>query len=179
MRKSIHTILLCFILKLAFGQPPKKITTYLLTQNNLTLYDRTFGNNPWGVGIGLQAFYNAGTKFKPTAELTADIYLADDKVLRLSADSFNAVPYEDVPGMINFFVGSSFYPAKNIYLSFTIGPSIIAGQAFLGIKPSVGVYFSENKKWMAKLSYINVFSREKISKDDFGSLSLAIGLKLF
>lgn len=176
MQKIITTFFLCFILIKTFGQTQKKVTTYLFTQYNKTLYDQTTGNNPWGVGLGLQTFFNNKTNFKPAIELTGDIYLEDDKVLRLSPDG---TIYNDVRGMVNLFVGSSFHPTKSVYLIFAGGPSFIGGQTLLGIKPSFGFYFSKSQKWTGKISYINIFNREKATKEDFGSLSLAIGLKLF
>jgi len=80
--------------------------------------------------------------------------------------------------MISLFVGTSFHPTKNIYLSFVTGPSLINGQTLLGIKPSIGFYFSKSHKWTGKVSYINIFNRTAITKSDFGSLSLGLGLKL-
>jgi len=179
MQKVTTTILLCFVLTQGFGQTQKKVSTYLLTQYNNTLYDYTIGNNPWGIGLGLQTFFRNQTKFKPTIELTGDIYLQDDKVLRSNPDGSFPENGNDVRGMVNLFVGSSFYPTQSIYLSFVAGPSFVSGQTLLGIKPSFGFYFSKTQKWTGKVSYINVFNRIQATKEDFGSLSLAVGLKLF
>jgi hypothetical protein len=176
MKKLIPTFLLCFILTQVFAQTQKKVTAYLLTQYNKTIYDGTLGNNPSGVGLGLQTFFNNKTKFKPTIELTGDIYLEDDKVFRTD---INGTPISGVPGMVNLFVGSSFHPTQNIYLSFVAGPSFIGSQTLLGIKPSFGFYFSKNQRWTGKISYINIFNRDEITKEDFGSISFAIGVKLF
>jgi hypothetical protein len=176
MQKFITTFLACLILTLTFGQTERKVSAYLLTQYNKTIYDRTLGNNPWGVGPGLQIFLNTKTKFKPTIELTGDIYLEDDKVLRLTP---NGKSVDDIGSVVNLFTGSSFYPAKQIYLSFLFGPSFINDKTLLGIKPSLGFYFSKTQRWTAKVSYINIFNLEQTSKEDFGSISLAIGLKLF
>lgn len=179
MKKVITTFLICFILTQTFGQTQRKVSTYLLTQYNNTIYDRTKGNNPWGVGLGLQTFFNNKTKFKPTIELTGDVYLMDDKVLRLNPDGSVPVNYNDVRGMVNLFVGTSFNPTRNIYISFVAGPSFIGGQTIFGIKPSFGCYFTKSQKWKGKISYINIYNRDKTTKEDFGSLSLAIGLQLF
>ncbi|HPG10905.1 MAG TPA: hypothetical protein PLU37_05200 [Chitinophagaceae bacterium] len=176
MQKVITTFLLCFILASSFGQTQKKISTYLLTQFNATMSDVTKGNNPWGVGLGLQTFLNNKTKFKPTIELTGDIYLEDDKVLRTDS---TGTPLNDLGGMVNLFIGSSFNPTKNIYLSVVVGPSFISGQTLFGIKPSLGFYFTKSQRLTGKISYINVFNRGNIIKKDFTSLSLAVGLKLF
>src|SRR5690606_808480 len=171
MQKFLITIVACFILTQSFGQTQRKVSTYLLTQYNKTLYDYTKGNNPWGIGLGLQAFSNNKTKFKPTIELTGDIYLEDDKVLRLNPDG--SIPNSDnsVSGVVNLFVGSSFHPTQSIYLSLVGGPSFISGQTLFGIKPSFGFYFSKNKRWTGKVSYINIFNRTNVTKEDFGSLS--------
>jgi hypothetical protein len=176
MQRIITTFLLCFILTHTIGQTQKKVITYLSAQYNKTIYDRTIGNNPWGIGLGLQTFFNNKTKFKPTLELTADIYLEDDKVLRTTPVETEMV---DVRGMVNLFAGASFHPTPTTYLSFLTGPSFICGQTLLGVKPSFGFYFSKSQKWTGKISYINIFNRDKTANEDFGSLSLAIGFKLF
>ncbi len=112
-------------------------------------------------------------------ELTGDIYLENDKVLRLNPDGSTPNDDNGVRGMVNFFVGSSYYPTQNIYLSFVAGPSFISGQTLFAIKPSFGFYFSNTQRFTGKVSYINVFNRTKNTNEDFGSLSLSIGFKLF
>ena len=176
MKKIISPLLFSFFLTQAFGQAQKKLTTYLSIQYNNTISDKTMGNNPWGAGLGVQTFFNNKSKFKPTIELTCDIYLEDDKVFRVNTDG---TPINDVRGMINLFVGSSFHPATNIYLSLVAGPSFVSGQTLAGIKPSLGFYFSKNQKWTGKISYINIFNRGNLIKQDFRSLSFSVGLKLF
>lgn len=179
MKKLIPIFLFCFLLTQVSGQTKRKVSAYLLTQYNHTLYDYTVGNNPWGMGLGLQAFLNNKTQFKPTIEFTSDIYLEDDKVGRSNPDGSFPGDDNSVSGMINLFAGSSFHPTENIYLSFVAGPSFISGHTLFGIKPSIGFYFSKTQRWTGKISYINVFNRTKIINEDFGSLSLALGVKLF
>ena len=176
MHRIIFTAVFLFCLTQTFGQKQKKVSTYLLTQYNKTIYDQTIGNNPWGIGLGLQAFYNNKTKFKPTIELTGDVYLEDDKVYRTYADGS---PLSVVDGMVKIFFGSSYHPTKSIYFSVVTGPSFVGGQTLLGIKPSFGFYFSKNQRWTGKFSYINVFNRGTQTKENFGSVSLGIGIKLF
>jgi hypothetical protein len=176
MQKTITTLLLCFVFTCSFGQKQKILSTYLTLQFSQTLYDIAKPNNPWGIGLGLQTFLNTKTKFKATIELTGDVYLADDKVLRTDINGFEI---KSIPAMVNLFVGGSFNPVKFIYLSVVGGPGFINGQTLFGIKPSVGFYFPGSKKWAAKISYLNLFNRDKATKKDFGSLSVAVGLKLF
>jgi hypothetical protein len=176
MQKLILSFLVCFITTQTLGQTPKIVTIYLSAQYNKTIADRTIGNNPWGAGLGVQSYFNIGSKFKPTIELTGDLYLMNDKVYRTNPDG---TPINEVGGMVNLFAGSSYQPTKNIYVSLVAGPSFINGRTLLGIKPSFGVYFPKNKRWTAKISFINIFNRDKTSKNDFSSVSLAIGRKLF
>ena len=176
MQKTITTLLLCFVLTCCFAQKQKKVSTYLTTQFNTTLYDVAKENNPWSIGLGLQAFLNIIPKFKPSIELTGDAYLMNDKVLRTDAKG-NKI--DDLGGMVNLFAGVSYNPTKHIYISLLGGPSFLGGQTRLGIKPSVGFYFPKSQRWVAKISYINIFNRNKPTKEDFGSLSFAIGFKLF
>lgn len=81
--------------------------------------------------------------------------------------------------MVNLFGGLSFQPVSCFYFSLLGGPSFISGQPYPGIKPSIGWHFSKNQRWTGKVSFINVFDRTKMVNEDFGSLSLAIGRKLF
>jgi len=175
--KPFASLFCCMIALHCYAQTQKKVASYLFAQYNHTLYDYTINNNPWGAGLGIQLSLNNKTKWKPTIELTGDLYGEDDKVLRLNPDG--AVPADEntIDGMVNLFAGASFHPTKSIYISFTTGPSFIGKQTHLAIKPSVGLFFSKKQRWTGKLSYINVFNRT--NNEDFGSLSLAVGFRLF
>ena len=176
MQKTITAFLLCFIFTNIFAQAQRKVSTYLNVSYNQTLNDITIGNNPWGANIGLQTFINTKTVFKPTIELTGDLYLMDDKVYRMNAD---ATPIETVEAMVNLFAGTSFNATQNIYISVVAGPSFIHGQTLFGLKPSIGFYFSKSKRGTGKISYINIFNRDMLTKQDFSSISLSLGFKLF
>lgn len=145
MQKFTTILFTCFFFASTFGQTEKKISAFLLTQYNKTLYDYTIGNNPWGVGLGLQTFFNNRSRFKPTLEFTGDIYLEDNKVLRTDPGGTGPNSSNDVRGMINLFAGSSFHPTQKIYFSVIAGPSFINRQTYLGIKPSFGFIFQRLK----------------------------------
>lgn len=166
----------CLIATKFYGQAQTKLSTFLLTQYNRTLNDRTKGNNPWGIGLGLQTFLKNKTKFTPTLELTGNLYLEDDDVFRTNIDG---TEIKSVDRMTTLFAGAAYNPSNIIYLSFVTGPTFINRQTYLGIKPSFGFYFSKAQKWTGKISYINIFNRDNRSKEDFSSLSCSIGLKLF
>jgi hypothetical protein len=176
MLKFLTTLLASFILATGFGQTERKVSVYLLGQYNKTIYDRVIPNNPWGVGLGVQLYLNTRSKFKPTIEFTADTYLEDDKVLRLNPDG---TMIDDLGGMTNLFAGICYQPIQTIYISFVAGPSFSNGQTLLGIKPSIGFYFSDKQKWTMKFFYLNVFNRDKTTNEDFGTIGLGIGLRLF
>ena len=180
MKKLISSLLFCFLLTQVFAQAERKVSVYLLADYTKTLHDYTKGNNPWGAGLGLQAFLNNKSQFKPTIEITSDVYLENDKVLRSNPDGSFPKDGNHVGSMTNVFAGVSFHPLKNSYVSFVAGPSLVSNQTLVGIKPSIGFYFLQNQRMMAKLSYIKVFNRTKgIDDENFNSLSFAFGVKLF
>jgi len=160
----------------AFGQTQRTTSVYLQGQYNKTIYDRTVGNNPWGIGLGLQALFNSPSKFRPTVDFTADAYLENDKVLRLNPDDS---PIDDVDGTVNLFAGASYHPTEKVYFSFVTGPSFISGRTLVGIKPSFGFYFSPTQRWTGKVSYTNIFNRDKRTNEDFGYVSFSVGVRLF
>ena len=153
-----------------------KVSGYFSLQYNKTVSDITFGNNPSGVGLGLETYINTKSKFKLTAEVTGHIYLENDKVFRMTT-SGNGL--ESVGSMLNVFAGASFHPGVNAFFSFLVGPSFIDGDTRFGIKPSMGFYFDKGKKIMGKMSYINIFNRVKSFKEDFGTINITIGFKLY
>jgi hypothetical protein len=158
------------------GLAQRKSSLYLQGQFNHTLYDATKGNNPWGLGAAFQLFINPEAKLRPTAELTGDLYLADDKVQRLDG---NAKPLNEISGMVNLFAGGSLHPTKNLFISLTIGPSFLSGQTKFGIKPSLGIFLTSSQSCLAKLSYINISDRNKETREDFGSFSFSLGFRLY
>jgi hypothetical protein len=176
MKKIFPLVFIFFCTTNTKGQNTRKINTFLTTQFNNTINDVTIGNNPWAIGIGIQSFINNKTKFRPTIEITRDAYLTDDKVF--ITDNFGK-ELNTVESMTNIFMGTSFNVKNNAYISFTVGPSFLGEQTLFGIKPSVGYYFSKNKKFAAKVSYINIFNRGKIIKENFTSWNIAFGIKLF
>ena len=169
-------VLTILFLSPTFGQSNKKLSLLIQAQSNITLKDYTKGNNPWSLGLGLQSSFLLKSKIHPTIELTGDLYLVDDKVLR--SDS-TGIRYKDVRTMVNIFVGASITPIQNIYLSVLCGPSFAGEQALFGLKPSLGVFFSKKQKILAKLSYLTVFNRGNLVKQNFNSISISLGLKLY
>jgi hypothetical protein len=172
-------IVICLALLSLPSQAQRRISAFLLTQYNQTVYDRTLSNNPWGAGLGLQTFINIASPWKPTLELTADAYVESDKVLRLDPDGSLPDPHNDVRGTVNVFAGTAYYFSAKHYVSVSAGPSFIRTRTFVAIKPSYGFHFSPKQRWTAKLSYLHVFNRYKPTKQDFVSVSIALGYRIF
>jgi len=177
MRKCLIPIFLFFISAKVVAQSQKKITTYFLVQYNKTIYDETLGNNPWGAGLGLQAFFNNKTKFRPTIDVTVDGYLEDDKLMHLTED--NIPIHDDLGSVVNIFLGSSYQLTRGTYLSFSTGPSFSNGRTLPGIKPAFGFYFLNKQRMTGKFSFTHIFNREELTKADFGTLNLSLGIKIF
>lgn len=159
------------------------VNVYFQAQQNLTLYDITKGNNPHGIGLGFQAFLNTKSKFKATLELTGDVYMYDDDVLRARSVEISPgvwdyeAPIPDVPSMFNLFAGASWHPNKNFFLSGAVGPSLIGGNVYLGFKPALGLV-TNNQRWMGKIFFINIFQRDFPTQSDFGSVGISVGYRL-
>ncbi len=176
MRRLSITLLLFCILANCFGQKPKKITAYLSGQYTNTLHDFTKENNPWGIGLDLQVIGYPQGIISPIVEVSFDRYLMSYKVLKVYADG---TPVPSVSQMTNVLAGISVNLPANIYVSAAAGPSFIDGEAFFGIKPSVGVFLSSSKRWNVRVSYIHIYKREKRFEKDFTSLSYSLGIRLF
>jgi hypothetical protein len=175
MKPFLTCLLTCLLLTEANSQG-HKVSGWLQGQVSRTLYDHTLGNNPWGLGLGFQAFWPEASKWRLTMDFTADFYPGGDKVLRLNPDES---PRRELGAVANLFGGVSFHPNERVFLSLVAGESIIHNQTYLGIKPSLGYYFSSRQNWLGKISYTNIFDRGYNRRDDFGSLTVSVGLRLF
>lgn len=176
--KIILPIICCLSVLQSHGQHELPVSVRLFAGYSRTLYDYTYGNNPWGIGLGFAATGKTNSKIQPLIELTADAYLEDDKVLRSNPDGSLPGTDNTVSSTLNVFAGTSIYLSKKAYVSLTAGPSFISGQTLLGVKPSIGYNFSASGCWTAKMSYTNIFNRT-VAKEDFGTLAVSLGIKLF
>ncbi len=168
-------LLFCLLLGQANSQD-RKISGWLQGQVSRTLYDHTLGNNPWGLGLGFQAFWPEGSKWRLTMDFTADFYPGGDKVLRLNPDES---PRRELGAVANLFAGPSYHPNERIFMSLVAGESIIHNQTYFGIKPSFGYYFSDKQNCMGKISFVNIFDRGTDRREDFGSVTVSVGWRLF
>jgi hypothetical protein len=176
LKKTTITLLLSFVIANCFSQLHNKISSYLLAQYIHTTHDVTLGNNPWGAGLDAIILYKNKTKFLPVIDLGAGIFLEDDKVARLDTTS---KMIESIGFIGNAYIGVAIKPEKHVYVSFVAGPAFINGQALLGIKPSVGFYFSKKQRCTAAFSFATIYNRYKPASDDYKSVNIALGIRLF
>ena len=173
--KTLYLFLTLFIAINCFSQTDRKFSTFLSFQVNKTLNDRTITNNTAGFGFGLQTHMNTKTRIKPALEINADLF-GGTKVLYLTADD---KPIDAKSGVIGIYAGPVFQLTESMFLSATIGTSIFNSKSYFGVRPSIILYPSKRKKWIAKVSYTDIFQRDHISNESFGYLSFALALKLF
>ncbi|MFY7652877.1 MAG: hypothetical protein ACOVQE_09245 [Chitinophagaceae bacterium] len=175
MPKVIIAFLLCIGFVNGYGQTKKRAPLYLIINYNKTLSDITAGNNARSLGLGLQRFSTSSTVIKPTVELSADVYLMDDKLLRIWADG---TPVNTVGTMFTIFGGGYVDIADYFYISMVGGPGFLGGQTLLGIKPSIGIHVDKEKQLTAKFSYINILNREPRAKQNFTSFSFSLAISI-
>lgn len=176
MQKIILHLLFSFMLVNATGQLQKKISLYLSAQYHQTLYDRMKSENPLGFGFGIQSFVHLHSKIKPMLDLSVEVYPAKSKVAFLNPDGSLI---ENIDALTNLFAGVSYHPARRAFIAFSAGPCFANGNILLGVRPAVGFYFSSSQKCMGRLSYTNIFHRDKYTQQDLGVLSFGIGIRFF
>jgi len=143
MKKFFIPILICFTTLQAFAQKQDRISGYFLLHYYKTIYDRTLGNNPSGVGISVQTMINIKSMITPMIEISAQGSLEDDDVLRLTKNG-NAAP--DASGIINVFAGSAFKISSHFNFSFDMGPSFINSNTYFGVSLRVIFIFQKRKE---------------------------------
>ena len=176
--KSLKLILIffCILLSKTYCQKQHKISIYIEGEFVQTLYDKASGNNPWGIGLGAEAYFNNQARIQPAMELTAATYLEDDKVLILNT---NGSVIDRINNMTNLLAGVNIHLNKKVNLSLLAGPSLINSQVHFSLKPSIALYFSKKQKTIGKISYINVFNRTHDPNKDYGSLNVSVCVSLF
>lgn len=145
-----------FLLTQTFGQTQHKTSTNLFAKYNKTIYSATLGNNPSGIGLGVETFFNKTTKFKPTIEITGVLYLENDKVYRTDLNR------KTIERSSRY--GQHFYRHFNsagIKLLFFIccRAMFYKRPDFFRNKTLSRFYFSKYPRWSGKPSYINIFNQ--------------------
>jgi len=159
----------------ALGQEDRKISAYASLNVNLTQYDRTISNNAVGFGAGAQINMRTGAWVRPLICFSADGY-GGTKELYMTA---GGKPIMGKSEVINVFAGVLVNLPKRFFASFTMGPSFIDGNTYVGIKPAIGYYCLPGRQLAARVAFTNVYQRDDISNKSFGTLVISAAVKLF
>lgn len=159
-----------------FGQHRDIADGYVTVQYTKTINDLTKGNNPWGIGTGLQVFFNTSKLFRPLAEVTGDIYLEDDKTLLLGPNG-EAIPA--ISTISKILLGPSLQLGNFTNVAVAAGASFTGMDIYLTLKPSLHIFLNNSQSVFFKIAYIHVYDRGNVIKQDFTSWSTGFGLKVF
>lgn len=173
--KLLFCIIALFAMHFVFGQKDRKFSAYAGLNLNLTQYDRTMSNNAVGFGAGVQINMRTGLWLRPLLDVSADGF-GGTKELYMTADGKPIFGKSDV---VNVFGGVLVNLPKRFFASFTAGPSFIDGKTYLGIKPALGCYCLPGRQLAARVAFANVYQRDAISNQSFGTLVISAVAKLF
>lgn len=173
--RSIYFIIALLTATNCFAQTDRKVSALFSIGANKTLYDRTATNNAGGIGFGLQTVVNTPTFIKPFLEIEANLF-AGTKEMYITVDG---KPIDAKSGVLGIYAGGLLQPSERWFFTAAAGTSIYNNSAHFGIKPAVGYYLSQNKKWMTRTSFTHIFQRDAISNKPFGYFNFALGAKLF
>jgi hypothetical protein len=112
---------------------------------------------------------------KPTIEINGDLF-AGTKELRMTTDGRMVKAKSEV---VSLYAGPAFHVARRLLVSTTAGTSLYNKQLHFGVRPSVGLFLSKNRKWMAKASYTAVFQQDALSNERFEYASFGLSGMLF
>lgn len=160
---------------IAFAQKDRQFSAYASLNVNNTLYDRTLSNNGVGFGAGAQINMRTGLWVRPLVDFSADGY-GGTKELYMTADG---KPIFGKSEVINVFGGVLVNLPKRFFASFSAGPSFIDGSRYFGIKPAIGYYCLPGRQLAARVAFTNVYQRDDISNQSFGTLVISAAVKLF
>jgi hypothetical protein len=177
MAKFYLLLLFCCSTLCVFSQRRQKFRGYITFQYTKTLEDLTRGNNPWGMGTGFQLYWHLTGIFQPVADVTGDLYLEDDKVLRGAGVSGERLP--TVRAISKVLIGPSLNIGRYINASVVAGPSFTGGDAYFTVKPSLQIFLNKRQSVFVKASHIHVDNRGLVTTGDFISYSLGLGFKVF
>lgn len=159
----------------AFGQKDRRFSAYASLNVNNTLYDRTLSNNAVGFGAGIQVNMRTGLWARPLIDISADGY-GGTKQMYLTADG---KPIFGKSEVVNVLGGILVNLPGRFFASLTAGPSVIDGSTYFGIKPAIGYYCLPGRQLAARVAFTNVYQRDHISNQSFGTLVISAAVKLF
>lgn len=170
MRALILLACSCFSFA-CFAQKRDIIDGCIIFQYTKTIDDLTKGNNPWGAGTGLQAWFNVGRWCRPIVEVTGHIYLEDDKIFRSGS---NDEAMLKITTISKIFLGPALQVGTFANLSLATGTAFTGGNVYTTLKPSLHFFLNKKQSVFFKLSYIHIYDRGYMITEDFTSYAAAV-----
>ena len=164
----------CLLLPIAcYSQVEKKLSLFALGQGHRTLYDSKFFMRKTAIaGLGVQGFLHTKSGIRPTLELNADLCTTPQIG---PADEPLEPKRIIIPGL---YLGYSLPFTEMAFITVSLGTNVYSNKAHFGLRPSVGVYLSRVKNWMARAALTSLFQKDRYADtNDFGYLSLGLGFK--
>src|SRR5690606_22901894 len=130
--------------------------------------------------LNFQSFLNTNSKFKPTLDISADFYFINEvsEALLIPPPLQDALPRDSsIDYVIGVLAGYSYQFTDRFFATILGGMNLIDGKYYPGMKASIKYHFSTDQKFIVGVSFSNVFNR--INKQDFGSVTLSLGRRIF
>lgn len=71
-----------------------------------------------------------------------------------------AQQWKALPTFLKIFAGTDYNISEHFYVSFAAGTAFINGQTLAAIRPGIGFYLSDKKRFAARLGYSSIFNRD-------------------
>lgn len=153
----------------------QKNNLYAGVQYTTTINDVVKENNPWGAGVNATLFIKAHCFIKPVIELSSDVYLEDKKVLTVQ----NGKNVERVNSVTSLSGGLAYFPSQRFFVALTGGAALVNKNIEPLVKPGIGFMLDKSNKFLVKASYNHIFNRENVIDENFASVSIGVGVKIF
>lgn len=184
--KMILILLLLVLTHSATAQNKTGLSVYAGLHNSITAEDPTKHNNPWGLGIFTAGYVNTGGFVRPTIEITAEKFIADNKVG--VHDGFDGI-VPRIDAMVTVLGGGAILFEKFLSAGFLIGPALLkadegktgfpTNKRLLIIKPYIDVTPGKGKLSF-RVGYVKGSSRfESVSPTRYKAVTLGVGVRLF
>jgi hypothetical protein len=177
MKKLLTAFLVFNVVTSVRAQEKDRLwNVYCKVQYTRTIDDLARGNNPWGVGAGLKVFLNTTKWFRPSLDLSGDLYLYGNKAL-LTGPGGERLP--TVTSVSRLLAGPSLEAAKHFNAGIMVGPTFVNADVLFTIKPYVLIFMNSQQNAFLKVAYLHVYNRGWVIHQNFTSTSVSLGFRIF
>lgn len=173
--KKLIILLLPFLIPLdVIGQVTNKISVNLNCNWSNIIYDRLY-EGAGGFTLDLDLLINTKTKFDPKIEVNYSIFSVLEDYLE-TLDGYPVVSMNNGPSV---FMGLSYNPFNRFNVSFSPGICFFNSRTYFAVKPGIGLYLDNKKRFLAKASLTNIFINDHAGNQPEGFVNLGLGVRLY